>query len=79
MRLFLLFLLLTFSLAAMAQQAEEESTAVETQNEQGAEVQTDEEAESASEDDEQSAPSDVDFKPDEEISEDYPVPLPSDI
>ena len=28
---------------------------------------------------EDSAPSDEDFKPDEEMSEDYPVPLPSDI
>ncbi len=28
---------------------------------------------------EDSAPSDDDFKPDEEMSEDYPVPLPSDI
>ena len=40
---------------------------------------TEGQSDSVADEPDDSAPSDDDFKPDEEMSEDYPVPLPSDI
>jgi len=73
----LLCVLLCISLAAIAQQPDQEAPA---KNEDQATVPSGQPEEDQSPDEsEQTEPSDKDFRPSEEISEDYPVPLPSDI
>ena len=81
MKTVLLYLLMSFSGPVMAQQAAGEDEPTEPDTEQSIEVVQIDEDESVQDEDESEIeePSDIDFKPDEEISEDYPVPLPSDI
>lgn len=74
-----MLLVLAPTLAA-AQQLEQNTAATETDTTQTAEADSSTKAESEeTKTDQNSGPKDGDFKPSEEISEDFPVPLPSDI
>ena len=80
MKTVLLYLLLTISYSVLAQQTEEgdRSEAEATQNADISSID-EEEPDPGEEENEIDEPNDNDFKPDDEISEDYPVSLPSDI
>ena len=79
MKTVLLYLLLTISYSALAQQTEEANPS-ETEVVQNDDSTIDEEESNQEEaESEIEEPNDSDFKPDDEISEDYPVSLPSDI
>jgi hypothetical protein len=75
----LLYILLSFSMVAFAQQAADETEVSTTESESSSEIAQQTEDELNQEEPDEAGPSDSDFKPDEEISEDYPIPLPSDI
>ena len=72
MRVFLLLMLLPITL--LAQQPEEPPEASS-----GPVLEAAKEAEIETEKEPDKKPQDRDFKPSEEISEDFPIPLPSDI
>ncbi len=72
MRVFLLLMLLPITL--LAQQPEEPPEASP-----GPVLEAEKEAEIETEKEPDKKPQDRDFKPSEEISEDFPIPLPSDI
>ncbi len=74
----LLYLLLVVSLSVFAQQQSDRTEDPKTQTERTTDTEPDNTEEVADESLEAS-PRDRDFKPKEEISEDFPVSLPSDI
>ena len=78
MRRVLLYILLSVTVSVMAQQPADQEVAAETENEPSGNTEQPVENEPLEESAETDY-SDEDFKPSEEISEDYPVPLPSDI
>jgi len=83
MKQILLYILLLFSVAVLAQQTADSETSTENENETSGSTEQPADSQSADNQpaEESGGPdtSDKDFKPSEEISEDYPVPLPSDI
>jgi hypothetical protein len=83
MKRVLLYILLSVSLAVFAQQQSDQEVSAERED-KPAEAVTPKDATQPADDQPleesgETGSSDKDFKPSEEISEDYPVPLPSDI
>ena len=79
MKRVLLYILLSIFMAVLAQAQVDESESPDNEIEQAGDVEQQVDDELPEEESEDTEPSDTDFKPSEEISEDYPVPLPSDI
>lgn len=73
-----LFLFIILAVPAMADQSAAQMTAEET-NSMGDNSEKSDNRQPASEKEAKSNISDQDFKPEQEISEDYPISLPSDI
>ncbi len=78
MKRILFYFLLVVSLSVFAQQQSERAEEPKTQTERTTNTEPDNADEGADESSE-AKPGDTDFKPKEEISEDFPVSLPSDI
>ena len=78
MKRILLFSLLVVSLTVFAQQQSDRAEDPKTQADQTVDAEPENKNE-ASEEPSGAGPRDSDFKPKEEISEDFPVSLPSDI
>jgi len=79
MKRVLLYILLCISLAVFAQQQPGQDEVSGENQSQATDSAGQEEEDQPPEESEDTEPGDRDFKPSEEISEDYPVPLPSDI
>jgi len=78
MKRVLLYLLMSVSMAVLAQQQQDQEASVENENIPPASAEQPVENTPPEESGDTDS-SDKDFKPSEEIPEDYPVPLPSDI
>lgn len=78
MRIGLALLLTVFCAAVWAQPSDSKSTDASKDNQEQQQADSESAPDGDASDKEKTTP-DIDFKPSEEISEDFPVPLPSDI